>query len=283
MRIPASYRVFNRLASPVFPRLTGRLASKLFLTARPARSGTAVGGADNLHVLDNGAHAWVYGQGPAVFLLHGWSAGPGSLSPFVSPLVESGYQVVSIRAPGHDPDQPGVSHAAAFVESLLAAGNLLGRPAAVIGHSMGAGTALTAQSEGLGAGRLALIAGPSGVTGVLDRFVRKAGLAPAAAKEFRRRVVHVNGRDEAFFDSGRFAQALDTPVLLVHDIGDREIPFSEAHRLRGLLRNSELLTTSNLGHRRILDDSQVLRDVLAFITNRQPVSFNRPQASVVVQ
>ncbi|KFL36033.1 alpha/beta fold hydrolase [Arenimonas donghaensis] len=276
MRIPETYRVLNRLLSPVLPGFMGRLASKLFLTARPSHGSAAVGGAASVVALGNGAHAWVYGSGPAVFLLHGWSAGPGSLSPFVSPLLERGYQVVAIRAPGHDPDSPGQSHPTAFMDSLLRAREILGRPAVVIGHSMGAGSALAAQSQGLGAGRLVLIAGPASVSGVFDRFIRQSALSEAAGKAFRREVVQAAGRDESFFDAARYAGEVDAPVLLVHDMGDQEIPYAEAQALLGILPRSQLLTTSGLGHRRILRDTRMLNDVLAFVTSRPPHPSNLP-------
>lgn len=265
MKSPTLYRHVNRVLGPVLPQVMGRLAAHMLLTARPPRNSPPPKDAERSVDLGAGARAWVYGRGPAVFLLHGWSSGPMALGSLVPSLVAMGLQAVCLRAPGHDPDDPAASHPAAFVDVLLRARDELGTPAAVVGHSMGAGTALVAQSEGLRAGSLVLIAGPASVTGVLDRFVFETGLPDRAARAFRQRVIHAGGKSEGFFDSQRFARDIDATVLLVHDHDDAEVPFEEAEQLHERLPNSRLFATSTLGHRRILKDRRVLTEVATFL------------------
>ena len=55
------------------------------------------------------------------------------------------------------------------------------------------------------------------------------------------------------------------PTLVVHDSGDRQTPYADAVRLLDDLPDARLVTTDSLGHRKILRDERVLREVVAFI------------------
>jgi pimeloyl-ACP methyl ester carboxylesterase len=54
------------------------------------------------------------------------------------------------------------------------------------------------------------------------------------------------------------------PLLIVHDLGDREVPVAGGDRLAGLWPGAELDTWTSLGHFRILADPDVVRKVTAF-------------------
>jgi hypothetical protein len=265
MKTPKLYRHINRMLGPVFPEAMGRLAADVLLTPRPPRQSLPFMDAERSIDLGGGAQAWVYGRGPAVFLLHGWSSGPAALESLMPSLVVMGFQAVCVRAPGHDPSDPGESHPAAFVNVLLRARDALGTPAAVVGHSMGAASALVAQAEGLQARCLVLISGPAPCSGVLERFIRDAGLPAQAAQACRQRVIQLGGKPEDFFDIQRFAHDVEANVLLVHDRDDAKVPFAEATELNDVLPRSRLFVTTALGHRRILKDRRVLTEVSLFL------------------
>jgi pimeloyl-ACP methyl ester carboxylesterase len=55
------------------------------------------------------------------------------------------------------------------------------------------------------------------------------------------------------------------PLLVVHDRGDRDVPFESGETLHAAWRGSSLKETAGLGHRRILRDASVLKDTIAFI------------------
>ena len=70
------------------------------------------------------------------------------------------------------------------------------------------------------------------------------------------------------FDIPRRMRAEDVsglpPLLIVHDLGDREVPVAQGDRLAGLWPGAELDTWTSLGHFRILTDPDVVRKVAAF-------------------
>jgi hypothetical protein len=55
----------------------------------------------------------------------------------------------------------------------------------------------------------------------------------------------------------------------VHDSGDRQTPYADAVRLVEGLPDARLVTTNALGHRKILRDERVLREVVEFIDGRK--------------
>jgi len=56
--------------------------------------------------------------------------------------------------------------------------------------------------------------------------------------------------------------------LIVHDRGDREIPWRDGAALATAWPGAELKLTDGLGHRRILSDPDVIAAALAFVQTR---------------
>ena len=52
------------------------------------------------------------------------------------------------------------------------------------------------------------------------------------------------------------APAIGRPALIVHDLEDRDVPWSEGERYARYWPDSRLLTTRGLGHSRMLDDGE---------------------------
>jgi pimeloyl-ACP methyl ester carboxylesterase len=60
-------------------------------------------------------------------------------------------------------------------------------------------------------------------------------------------------------------QMTPPPVLLVHDRDDRETAWSGGRDLSRAWPGARLLTTSGLGHRRILSDPKVVAEAVQFV------------------
>ena len=48
-----------------------------------------------------------WGEGPPIYLVHGWGGQRPHLAVFVKPLVEAGYRVVAFDLPSHNESDPG--------------------------------------------------------------------------------------------------------------------------------------------------------------------------------
>ena len=60
------------------------------------------------------------------------------------------------------------------------------------------------------------------------------------------------------FEPGWLGTRLAQPTLLVHDRDDRTAPVAGAERFAGAIAGARLVTSSGLGHRRVLADAGVL-------------------------
>jgi len=84
-----------------------------------------------------------------------------------------------------------------------------------------------------------------------------------AFREVLERQTRVKLADVEIFER---VATLSVPALVVHDRGDREVPFHDAERLVARWPNATLLATDGIGHRRILKDDDVIRRVVEFVS-----------------
>jgi pimeloyl-ACP methyl ester carboxylesterase len=216
-------------------------------------------------VLENGAVSYQWGgTGPRVLIMHGWNGRATQLSGFVEPLVEHGYTVLSIDAPGHGEADGARSNGIKFAQSILSLTEKVGPFESVIAHSLGATATLVAIRRGLKIKRAVLIA-PASLQEALRIFSEATGLSEKATAlfvelAFAETRVHP---DEAALSS--MVPSPDVNLLIVHDREDAEVPYSVSEDLAANCPHSVLKTTTGLGHRRILRSSEIIQDALAFV------------------
>lgn len=202
-------------------------------------------------------------RGPVALLVHGWEGRPTQFADLVAGLLGAGYRVVALEAPAHGRSPGREAHAFAFVEAVLEAAAELLDVDLVVGHSMGAAAVLLAAHRGLRAGRLVAIATPPSLPRALRRIAGRLGLGARATRAFRAAFERRTGEPARAFDLARLPPPT-VPTLLVHDRGDREVPFVDIARLRRAWPTVALLETGGLGHVRLLADPRVTAAVLAF-------------------
>jgi pimeloyl-ACP methyl ester carboxylesterase len=263
----ASIRLFFAVLGRVSPALAGRLAAKLFARPqrhpRPDRERELIARGTRV-ALPDGLHATAWGAGPTVLLVHGWEGRGAQLGAFVDPLVAAGYRAVALDGPAHG-DSPGATTTGPeFAQALVATRDAVGPLAAIVGHSFGGFTSLLAVSRGLAAARIVTIGTPASVPEVLRDFLRLIRLPERALPSM---IAALEARVRApmsSFEVEAFAPTVHVPVLVVHDTDDREVPYADGQRLADVF-GARLLTTSGLGHRRILYAPEVVAAVVEFI------------------
>ncbi len=60
------------------------------------------------------------------------------------------------------------------------------------------------------------------------------------------------------------AEGVKIPTLVVHDEDDVDVHVSSAYEIHENLENSEIFITKELGHRRILGNSEVINKIINF-------------------
>lgn len=272
---PRKVSIAFRAGELLAPRLGGRAANRLWFTLpRPMKDTPLPPGGEPFTVTAQEAsvrgHVW--GDGPVVYLVHGWGGLGSQLASFVAPLTAAGFRVVLFDAPSHGasdpgPSGPGRTHGVEMGKALDAVAARFGPAHTVVAHSLGTmATYLTLRYGWLGTGRMVLVAPMVDAGRLFDGFQHVLGFGPRTRRAFEREADRFVGLPIEEFDARVQAAHLDpVPTLVVHDRADRQTPYADAVGLVEALPQAELVTTDGLGHRRILHDPGVVAATVAFI------------------
>jgi pimeloyl-ACP methyl ester carboxylesterase len=259
----------------VAPAAGARWAEHLWFTV-PATRGRRDRQADlgrpfqvRLHGRAVAGEAW--GAGPVVYLVHGWGGWRWQLDGFVAPLVEAGCRVVAFDAPSHGvsdpgPEGPGRSTILEFADALTAVVAEMGPAHAVVAHSLGATAAAFAIRGGLPVERAAFLAPMADPLPYTRTFAGRLGFGDRVRTRLVDRIERRVGLPLSAFDVPAMAgQSPTPPLLLVHDRLDAETGWSDSAAIAAAWPRSRLVTTSGLGHRRILRAPAVIAEVTGFV------------------
>ena len=205
---------------------------------------------------------------PYVLLAHDWSGHALEQHALVRALRAAGYAIVAFDQQGHGRSSGRFATLPDFVCNLIAVGWHHGPAVAVIGHGMGAAAAAIALNRGLKADHALLIAPQADPVEATVRFAARHGIGGS----LRRRMVALlecrTGVPMDDLQAHRIAPWSGRPALIVHDMEDAEVPWSEGERYARYWPGARLLTTTGLGHQRITRDPQVLVACLRFLKGK---------------
>jgi pimeloyl-ACP methyl ester carboxylesterase len=262
----------QRVGTPV----AAALLERFFLTPRRAEltreeaAFLAGGMSEQLETETGHIATWTWGEGRTVLLVHGWGSRAGRYRTVAPALVDAGYRVVAIDAPGHGASS---GRRSSLPETARAIRAVAGReaerrgawPFALVAHSFGASAAILAQRDGGRFKRNVFLAPATDFNGYLDRVADALGISATVVEAM---IARVERRlrfcwDEVAMD--RMASGTSAPALIFHDPADAEVPFSDAQLLHRCWVGSQLVRTPALGHRRLLHDPAVVERIISFV------------------
>jgi pimeloyl-ACP methyl ester carboxylesterase len=270
-----------RILERVLPTVGARWAEDLWFTV-PANNGrgdvepSVPGEEFGVRAYGRRMVGQAWGEGPTVYLLHGWGGRRRQLGAFVDPLVAAGYRVVAFDAPSHGDSEPGEqgrrrSSIPEFAHVLAAVRTAAGPAHAVVAHSVGCVAAAIALRDHLSVGRLVFIGSPAEMRPHIHEFASRIGLGERILSRLVDRIERRVESPLSHFDMPAIAAQVTTPpLLLVHDRDDNETRWSDSEAIAKAWPGARLLTTTGLGHRRILRDRDVINEVVTFIDTAAP-------------
>jgi pimeloyl-ACP methyl ester carboxylesterase len=254
-------------ASRVAPELTSSVAAELFSATR--RTKPRPGERDVLASAAStriaGIQTWSWGEGPAVLLVHGWNGRATQLGAFVEPLLARGYRVVAFDAIGHGDSIGKRSSLPELANCIRQVVDELGGVYAVIAHSLGGAATTYAMAYGLRVERAVFISPPADPREFVEVFGAALGVNDDVRARLRTRVERRLGVSMNDMQVYGFASRMSTPLLVVHDRDDKEVPFEVGREIARSWPNAELFATEGLGHQRILRDDAVRDVAVSFI------------------
>lgn len=290
MVIRGAFAVAEHLA----PRLTGRAAFELFsrtpdpkkLSPRERealeRSAAFMGEARRHSLPAEGGCVAAYDfapasgrrlRTPAVLVLHGWGSRAQHMTPVIASLTQAGFRVVALDLPGHGESAGRRLNMASAVRAVHEADQWFGPFAAVVGHSFGgavAANAVVGSIDGIAklrTGRLVMISAPNSMPAIFSDFSRFLNLGTRTQTALAHRVEELAGHPLEDFVVARQLADHRLPALVIHAPDDKEVPAREAEALTAAGRHVRLVWAPGLGHRRILADGGVARQIVEFLTD----------------
>lgn len=274
VKIPKAILYSAKVLETFSPRLATKFAIKLFTT--PIRHKVpkreiemdAASKQQLITVKSINKEIMLYQYGTSkkkVLLVHGWSGRGTQLVKIADELVKAGYSTVSFDAPAHGKAPGSTSNMTEFVASVLQIEKDFGPFEFAIGHSLGGMTIMNSIKRGLNVKKAVIIGSGDVVEDIVDDFVLKLGLRPEISKQMKLTFENKIGETMNSYSTYIASQEITIPVLVIHDENDDDVPVSAAHHIYQYLENGELLITKELGHRKILGDTKVIKKIMSFI------------------
>jgi pimeloyl-ACP methyl ester carboxylesterase len=265
-------RTAFRTVGSVAPAIAARWAETIFCRPprhqpRPAEEAfLATGSRSCVRSDGHDLAVWQWGRGPTVILVHGWGGRAGRFSALAGALMAAGFRVVLFDAPAHGASMGSQASLPQFSRALRDVGNSVGPIHGLVGHSLGGAAVSLAMHHGLGSERTVLLAPPADVFLFSHAFAEHLRI-PLRARAVMRQ--NLESRLQFTWEElhiPTLVREMSTPVLVVHDTLDSDVPYAHGEEIARAWPGAELLTTRGLGHRAILRDREVVRRTVEFLS-----------------
>jgi pimeloyl-ACP methyl ester carboxylesterase len=275
LQIPKTILITAKLLQAISPKLITLFAAKLFTTPLkhkiPKREWHMEQNSrqQKLEIpkINKIIHLYHYGESQKkVLLVHGWSGRGTQLFKIADELLQKGFSTISFDAPAHGKSKSISTLMPEFIASILEIDKQFGPFESAIGHSLGGMSILNAIKEGISIKKAVIIGSGDDIQDIIDDFVLKLKLKSNTS------VLMKNHFEKKFnvpmenYNASFAAQSVEIPVLVIHDENDQEINIKASQNIHKNLKNSQLLITEKLGHRKILGDKKVLENIVSFIS-----------------
>ena len=201
-----------------------------------------------------------------VLLVHGWSGRGTQLVKIADELLKMGYMTISFDAPAHGKSKGNSSIMIEFIASILEIEKQYGPFEFAIGHSLGGMSVLNAIKQNLQVKKAVIIGSGDIIQDIIDDFIHKLQLRPEFGIKLRDHFEAKFGGKMDDYSAYKAAEKTEIPVLIIHDKDDDDVSVKAAYNIQKHLKQSEIMITEGLGHRKILGDENVIQKIKEFIS-----------------
>ncbi|GAB2452289.1 alpha/beta fold hydrolase [Streptomyces incanus] len=214
-------------------------------------------------------YQWGDGERP-VLLVHGWQSRGSRFADFVPGLLDRGYSVVTFDAPGHGDASGRSTTILEYRDIVTGLHDRYGEFEGLVAHSMGVVGSFFALTHGVRVKRIVTISGVCDFDYLIEEFSSALRLRPRLEARLREQIEKKLfpglPADRTPFSLVHATEDVRAPLLVLHDEGDTRIGVGQGRRIAEAFGGrARLITTTGLGHRRILGDSETVRTVLEFV------------------
>ncbi|EOD81423.1 putative hydrolase or acyltransferase [Grimontia indica] len=246
--------VASRLHHTIAPKHALKTARRLFLTpakgreTNPMPEGMVV---EAVPTAQGKMMTYKLGTGPTWVLTHGWSGSSNQFFPLMEYIAEAGFTALAYDHPGHGKSEGKEGSIPAFLCALDDILNQQEKIEGVVAHSMGGATLLESEHPSLQGKPIILVAPVLKYWDNLFGTIEASGYSMKLFKEVIASVgQEYNVRIEDIDPFVKLGQR-QSPVVIVHDKGDRFAPFGVSKEAT-IYDHVTLVETEGLGHGRVL-------------------------------
>lgn len=274
LKIPKVILITAKLFVAISPKLATKFTAKLFTTPIKHKIPKREFHMDKESVQEKvfvpsiNKEIVVYHYGKSekkILLVHGWSGRGTQLVKIADELLNLGYSTISFDAPAHGKSKGNSSIMVEFIASILELEKKFGPFEFAIGHSLGGMSILNAIREKLKVRKVVIIGSGDIIQDIIDDFIKKLELNPEIGIKLREHFEKKYGVEMNYYSASNAAKEVLIPVLIIHDENDVDVDVKAAYNIKENLNISELMITKNLGHRKILGNTEVIKRIVEFI------------------
>lgn len=275
IEIPKAILLTAKFLQAVSPSLTTKFAAKLFTTPirhkLPKRElhmeRDSIQKSIVIPEIQKEIVVYEYGKSDKkVLLVHGWSGRGTQLVKIADELLKMGYMTISFDAPAHGKSKGNSSIMIEFIASILEIEKQYGPFEFAVGHSLGGMSVLNAIKQNLQVKKAVIIGSGDIIQDIIDDFICKLQLKPEYGIKLRNHFEAKFGGKMDDYSAYKAAEKTEIPVLVIHDKDDDDVSVKAAYNIQKHLKQSEIMITEGLGHRKILGDENVIQKVKEFIS-----------------
>ena len=275
IEIPKAILLTAKFLQAVSPSLTTKFAAKLFTTPirhkLPKRElhmeRDSIQKSIVIPEIQKEIVVYEYGKSDKkVLLVHGWSGRGTQLVKIADELLKMGYMTISFDAPAHGKSKGNSSIMIEFIASILEIEKQYGPFEFAIGHSLGGMSVLNAIKQNLQVKKAVIIGSGDIIQDIIDDFICKLQLKPEYGIKLRNHFEAKFGGKMDDYSAYKAAEKTEVPVFVIHDKDDDDVSVKAAYNIQKHLKQSEIMITEGLGHRKILGDETVIQKIREFIS-----------------
>jgi len=259
--------------SYVAPRFASKKAIKLFSTPRKGQledSGIPILQSAYFEELEFGnlsiaTYRWI-GKNKTVLLAHGWESNATRWYKLIKKLKKLDYNIIALDAPAHGKSGGQEFNAILYSEFIFKVAKKY-TPEIIIGHSVGGMATIFGQHKYKlpSVKKIVLLGAPAHFKGLYARYVKLMGYNKKITESMNALIEVRFGYHPNYFSTAKFSENIAASGLIIHDRKDTIIPYDEALLMQKHYKNSQLISTTNLGHS--LNDATVNENIINFIKN----------------
>lgn len=205
------------------------------------------------------------GSGPTVLMFHGWEGSAYSYFALSDQLVNAGFRVILCDFPAHGQSSGNKTNLEELQRIITVLSDQQVDLHAVIGHSFGAFATAYAIKLRLDIKHFISISSPVDMDFIINSLCHTVGASIKSKKHLIKSIESILQAPyrSASIKNNAFIKKING--LIIHDVDDRVVPYDHAKALTSLWPKATLMSTSGLGHSRILKDQTVIDQVINYL------------------